>query len=55
MMNASAMLPIVRVLATVSFAATRLRVRPRAISFLYSSDLPSARTKSHQVVCSHCP
>ena len=49
------MLPIVRVLATVSFAATRLRVSPAAISFLYCSDLPSALMKSHQLTCSHWP
>ncbi len=40
--KASPMLPIVRVLATVSFAATRLRVRPAARTFWYSADLPSA-------------
>ena len=32
------MLPIVRVLATVSLAATRLRVRPAASTFWYSFD-----------------
>ena len=53
--NASPMLPIVRVLATVSLAATRLRVSPAASTFWYSSDLLSAPTKSHQLTCSHWP
>ena len=55
MTKASAMLPIVRVLATVSLAATSERVRPRAMTFLYSADWLSARTKSHHEVCSHWP
>ena len=49
------MLPIVRVLATVSLAATRLRVRPAASTFWYSSDRLAAPTKSHQLWCSHWP
>ena len=49
------MFPIVRVLATVSLAATVVRVSPIASSFRYSSDLDSARTKSHHDVCSHWP
>jgi hypothetical protein len=53
--NASPMLPIVRVLATVSLAATRLRVRPAASTFWYSFDRLSAPTKSHQLTFSHCP
>ncbi len=53
--NASPMFPIVRVLATVSFAATTVRVNPVAITVLYSCDLPAALTKSHQLVCSHWP
>ena len=47
------MLPIVRVLATVSLAATRLRVRPAASTFWYSADLVSALMKSHHETCSH--
>ncbi len=49
------MFPIVRVLALRSLAATTARVRPRARTFWYSADLPSARMKSHQLTCSHCP
>ena len=49
------MLPIVRVLATVSLAATRLRVRPAARIFWYAGDLVSALTKSHQLTFSHRP
>ena len=49
------MFPIVRVRALRSFAATTARVRPRARTFLYSSDLSSAWMKSHQLTCSHSP
>jgi hypothetical protein len=49
------MFPIVRVEATRSLAATTARVRPRARTFWYSSDLPSAWMKSHQLTCSHWP
>ena len=31
------------------------RVIPRAMTFWYSSDLPSALMKSHQLTCSHWP
>ena len=55
MTNASPMFPIVRVLATCSFAATSERVRPRAMIARYSSEKSSARTKSHQVTFSHSP
>ena len=49
------MLPIVRVLAMVSFAATKLRVRPAASTVWYSFDRCPAPTKFHQLTCSHCP
>ena len=53
--NASAMLPIVRVLAISSFAATSARVRPRAATVWYSGDRSAAPTKSHHDSCSHSP
>ena len=49
------MLPIVRVLARVSFAATRLRVSPAASTRWYSRDLEPAPTKFHQLTFSHWP
>lgn len=49
------MLPMVRVLAISSLAATRARVRPRAATVWYSLERCSALTKSHQEVCSHWP
>ncbi len=55
MMNASAMLPIVRVEATVSFAATSERVRPLAMIFWYSGERLSAPMKSHHGTYSHWP
>ncbi len=49
------MLPIVRVEATLSFAATTVRVSPVAITRRYSSDLPSAATNSCHGTYSHWP
>ncbi len=49
------MLPIVRVLAISSLAATSARVRPRAATVWYSASRSSARTKSHHDVLSHWP
>ena len=49
------MLPMVRVLASVSFAATRLRVSPAARTFWYSAERLAAPTKSHQLTFSHWP
>ena len=46
---------MVRVLAMVSLAATRLRVRPAARIFWYGVDRFAAPTKSHQLTFSHCP
>ena len=55
MTNASAMLPIVRVEATVSFAATSERVSPRATTFWYSAERLAAPMKSHHGTYSHSP
>ena len=52
-MNASAMLPIVRVLAVSAFAATSDLVRPLARTAWYSCENFSARTKSHHETFSH--